>query len=95
MALKDCAANKKPLKRGLAAADCETGSFNPGSRSRPIRWQDLHTLVMHSDGISQHWSPDDLAGSAAHSPAITCAALVRAAASGRDDAGALAVGLSA
>src|SRR5690554_1124326 len=39
MALKDCAANKKPLKRGLAAADCETGSFNPGSRSRPIRWR--------------------------------------------------------
>ena len=71
------------------------GHRMPRVREMRVAVEDLHTLVMHSDGISQHWSPDDLAGSAAHSPAITCAALVRAAASGRDDAGALAVGLSA
>jgi len=46
-------------------------------------------VVMHSDGLSQRWSLDDVPGVLDHRPAIACAALVRAAASRRDDASVL------
>ena len=45
--------------------------------------------VMHSDGLSQRWSLEDVPGVLDHRPAVACAALVRTAASRRDDASVL------
>ncbi|MFF2383595.1 ATP-binding protein [Streptomyces sp. NPDC058108] len=43
-------------------------------------------LVMHSDGLSDRWTPGDLAGLLHHRPAIVAAGLLRLAGTRRDDA---------
>ncbi len=53
----------------------------------------MRTAVLHSDGLTQRWVLDDLDGALGHSPGIVCAALMRTAASGRDDASVIAIGL--
>ncbi|MFF2364110.1 ATP-binding protein [Streptomyces sp. NPDC058122] len=46
-------------------------------------------LVMHSDGLSERWSPSDLVGLLHHPPALIAAALMRQAGTRRDDASAV------
>lgn len=49
------------------------------------------TLAMHSDGLSDRWTPADLTGLLAHSPAVIAAGLLRHAGTRRDDAGVVIV----
>lgn len=56
---------------------------------------DLRAAVMHSDGMSQRWELHELEGVLGHTPGTLCAALMRMAASGRDDASVVAIGLDA
>ncbi|MEU9027163.1 ATP-binding protein [Streptomyces sp. NPDC048383] len=46
-------------------------------------------LVMHSDGLSERWKSEDLAGFLHHPPALIAAALLRLAGTRRDDASAV------
>ncbi|MFE2301140.1 ATP-binding protein [Streptomyces sp. NPDC059445] len=46
-------------------------------------------LVMHSDGLSERWTHNDLAGLLHHPPALIAAALMRQAGTRRDDASAV------
>lgn len=46
-------------------------------------------LVMHSDGLSDRWSPADLTGLLHHPPAVIATALLRQAGTRRDDASAV------
>lgn len=56
---------------------------------------DDHThAVLHTDGLTQKWSHDELGSVLSHSPAATCAVLMRSSASGRDDAGVLTMELT-
>jgi hypothetical protein len=46
---------------------------------------------MHSDGLSDRWSPADFPGLFRRSPAVICAQLLQQAGVRRDDAGILAL----
>ncbi|WP_327686005.1 ATP-binding SpoIIE family protein phosphatase [Streptomyces sp. NBC_00467] len=48
-------------------------------------------LVMHSDGLSERWSPSDMPGLLRHTPAVMAGQLLREAAVRRDDAGIVVV----
>lgn len=65
------------------------GHRSPRLRESSFVLGDSSTVVLHSDGLSQRWSLEDVPGVLDHHPAVTCAALVRAAASRRDDASVL------
>jgi len=65
------------------------GHRAPQAREQTLPAADSAMAVMHSDGLSQRWSLDDVPGVLAHRPAVACAALLRAAASRRDDSGLL------
>ncbi|SHM36661.1 ATP-binding SpoIIE family protein phosphatase [Actinacidiphila paucisporea] len=58
-------------------------------RSYEYRLPPHGVLVMHSDGLSHRWTPDDLAGLLHHTPAVIAAGLLRQAGTRRDDAGAV------
>lgn len=49
-------------------------------------WQDGAVLVMHSDGVSPHWSLPKYPGLAARHPVVIAAVLLRDYSRGRDDA---------
>ena len=62
-----------------------------GMEARHIReftypWQANATLVLHSDGISTHWSLSDYPALALHDPAVIAGVLYRDHARGSDDA---------
>jgi anti-sigma regulatory factor (Ser/Thr protein kinase) len=62
-----------------------------GVEARHIRefaypWSEGATLVLHSDGISTHWSLSDYPGLAQHDPAIITGVVYRDFARGNDDA---------
>ncbi|MFE6128728.1 ATP-binding SpoIIE family protein phosphatase [Streptomyces sp. NPDC056437] len=48
-------------------------------------------LVMHSDGLSERWSPSDMPGLLQHTPSVMAGQLLREAAVRRDDAGIVVV----
>lgn len=52
---------------------------------------DAVVALMHSDGLTQRWSPDDIPDALSHRPGVVCAAVMRAAASRRDDASVLVI----
>ncbi|MCA1982702.1 ATP-binding protein [Nocardioides nematodiphilus] len=65
------------------------GHRAPQPREQTHSTADSAMAVMHSDGLSQRWGIEDLPGILAHRPAVVCAALLRKAASRRDDSGLL------
>jgi len=63
-----------------------------GHRTHRLRTYELPlpdggALVMHSDGLSERWTPTDLTGLLHHRPAVIAAGLLRHAGTRRDDAG--------
>ena len=75
--------------RTLPAQPGIVGHRAPQPREQRIPVEQAGVAVMHSDGLSQRWTLDDVPGALDHRPAVACAALVRAAASRRDDTGIL------
>lgn len=65
------------------------GHRSPRLRETTYAVDPASAVVMHSDGLSHRWSVDEVPGVLTHAPAVVCAALFRAAASRRDDAGVL------
>lgn len=65
------------------------GHRSPQPREQSFAAAGASAAVLHSDGLSQRWSLDDVPGVLDHRPAVGCAVLLRAAASRRDDAGVL------
>jgi anti-sigma regulatory factor (Ser/Thr protein kinase) len=65
------------------------GHRMPRVREQSYPTDDMTAAVLHSDGLTQRWSLDDLPGVLQHPPAVICAAVLRGAASRRDDAGVL------
>ncbi|MEW1648598.1 ATP-binding SpoIIE family protein phosphatase [Streptomyces sp. NPDC091219] len=62
-----------------------------GHQMRSLRTYELQlpphaALILHSDGLSDRWTPGDLAGLLAHRPAVIAAGLLRLAGTRRDDA---------
>ncbi|MFC4608194.1 ATP-binding SpoIIE family protein phosphatase [Streptomyces maoxianensis] len=63
-----------------------------GQQMRSLRTFELPlpqggALVMHSDGLSERWAPQDMPGLLRHTPAVIAGQLLREAAVRRDDAG--------
>lgn len=85
---------------GNITASLVTGTTRSNLLSHPgivgTQIRQLHTyeyplpeqgaLVMHSDGLSERWTPADLGGLLHHSPAMAAAGLLRHAGTRRDDA---------
>jgi anti-sigma regulatory factor (Ser/Thr protein kinase) len=65
------------------------GSNVPAVRELPARMERGQSLVMHSDGLTERWTLDDLPGILAADPVVMSAALLRAAGVRRDDASVL------
>ncbi|MFE3267956.1 ATP-binding protein [Streptomyces sp. NPDC059215] len=62
-----------------------------GHQMRQLRTYEQHmpahaALVLHSDGLSDRWTPGDLSGLLPHRPAVIAAGLLRLAGTRRDDA---------
>ncbi|WGL54201.1 SpoIIE family protein phosphatase [Nocardioides sp. BP30] len=75
--------------RTLPAQPGIAGHRAPRLRETTYPVEPASLVVMHTDGLSQRWSPADMPDVLTHAPGVVCAALVRAAASRRDDAGVL------
>jgi len=75
--------------RTLASQPGIVGHRIPRLRELSYSVGDSAVAVMHSDGLTQRWSLDDVPGALAHRPAVVCAAVMRAAASRRDDSSVL------
>ncbi|UDY23646.1 ATP-binding protein [Nocardioides sp. Kera G14] len=67
------------------------GHRMPRLRELAVPLTGRSTAVLHSDGIRQQWSFDDLPGALGHEPGVLCATVMRAAATRRDDASVLVV----
>jgi hypothetical protein len=67
------------------------GSNVPTVRELPAGIERGQSLVMHSDGLTERWSLDDLPGILAAAPVVMSAAVLRAAGVRRDDASVLVV----
>lgn len=75
--------------RSLPSQPGIVGHRMPRLRELSYSVGDAAVAVMHSDGLTQRWTLDDVPGVLSHSPAVVCAAVMRAAASRRDDASVL------
>lgn len=75
--------------RSLPSQPGIVGHRMPRLRELSYSVGDAAVAVMHSDGLTQRWTLDDVPGALSHSPAVVCAAVMRAAASRRDDASVL------
>jgi hypothetical protein len=71
------------------------GHRMPRVREQSCPTDDMAVALLHSDGLTQRWSLDDVPGVLQHPPAVICAAVLRGAASRRDDAGVLVLRTSA
>lgn len=67
------------------------GSNVPTVRELPFMIEPGQSLVMHSDGLTERWSLDDLPGILSAAPVVMSAALLRSAGVRRDDASVLVV----
>lgn len=65
------------------------GHRMPRVREQSYPAERATAAVLHSDGLTQRWSLDDMPGVLAHRPAVVCASVLRGAATRRDDAGVL------
>jgi anti-sigma regulatory factor (Ser/Thr protein kinase) len=81
--------------RSMPAQPGIVGHRAPQPREQVVDATGTEIAVLHSDGLSQRWTIHDIPGALAHRPAVACAGLLRAAASRRDDAGILALRLTA
>lgn len=75
--------------RTLPAQPGIVGHRMPRLRELSYPVDDTTAAVMHSDGLTQRWSINDVPGVLAHRPAVVCGAVMRAAAGRRDDASVL------
>jgi anti-sigma regulatory factor (Ser/Thr protein kinase) len=73
----------------LASQPGIVGSNVPTVRELPAAIERGQSLVMHSDGLTERWSLDDLPGILAAAPVVMSAALLRTAGVRRDDASVL------
>ncbi|MCF3963719.1 SpoIIE family protein phosphatase, partial [Streptomyces fuscigenes] len=78
-------------RRGLLSAPGIVGQQMRSLRTFEAPLEPGGALVMHSDGLSERWSQDDLPGLLRHSPAVVAGQLLREAAVRRDDAGVVVV----
>ncbi len=72
----------------LASQPGIVGHRMPRLRELALDASVFDTAVLHSDGLTERWSADQISGPLQHGPGIVAAALLRLA-SGRDDAGVL------
>jgi anti-sigma regulatory factor (Ser/Thr protein kinase) len=77
--------------RTLTAQPGIVGHRMPRLREEVQPLEGVQALVLHSDGLSEKWSVDDLPGVLGHSAGALAAALLRQAGGRRDDAGVLTV----
>jgi anti-sigma regulatory factor (Ser/Thr protein kinase) len=75
--------------RSLPSQPGIVGHRMPHLRELSYPAEGMTAVVMHSDGLTQRWSLDDVPGVLGHRPAVIGAAVLRAAATRRDDAGVL------
>jgi anti-sigma regulatory factor (Ser/Thr protein kinase) len=78
-------------RSGLMSAPGIVGQHMRSLRTFEAPLEPGGALVMHSDGLSERWSPGDLPGLLRHSPAVVAGQLLREAGVRRDDAGIVVV----
>ena len=66
----------------------------PRVREQPYDLDDSQLVVLHSDGLTEKWSADDLPSVTEHGAMVVAAALLRDAGTRRDDASVLAMRVS-
>lgn len=67
----------------------------PRVQEQPVDLDDSQLVVLHSDGLTEKWSPEDLPPVTRHGATVVAAALLRDAGTRRDDASVLAMRVSA
>lgn len=77
--------------RSLPSQPGIVGHRVPRLRQQSYPVADGSVVVLHSDGLRDRWSPDDVPGVLGHRPAVVGAAIMRSAATRRDDAGVLVI----
>lgn len=80
--------------QAMASQPGIVGHRMPRVRELSVPVGEARFVVLHSDGLSQRWNLDDLPGLLDRSAGTVCAALMRMAASGRDDASVIAMGVT-
>lgn len=75
------------VRSGLLSAPGIVGHQMRSLRTFEVPLPEDSALVMHSDGLSERWSPQNMPGLLQHTPAVMAGQLLREAAVRRDDAG--------
>lgn len=79
------------FRTGLLSAPGIVGHQMRSLRTFEYPLSEDSALVMHSDGLSERWKPQDMPGLLQHAPAVIAGQLLREAAVRRDDAGIVVV----